>query len=80
MPLNVHQTKTHLSKLLTQVEQGEEFIISRGSKPIAKLGPIEPAKKVPRVPGRLKGKFSVPDGFFDPLSDQELKVWHGEDD
>lgn len=80
MSVNIHQAKTHLSKLVAQAEGGEEIIIARDGKPAAKLGPIDPPSKPKRMPGRLKGMFNVPDNFFDPLTDEELKVWHGEED
>ena len=85
MPVTVHQAKTNLSKMLAAVERGEEFIIARGSKPVARLGPIEPSKPDPepqpkprRVPGRLAGKIALTDAFFEPLPDDELALWNGE--
>jgi prevent-host-death family protein len=70
--VNVHAAKTHLSKLLEQVSSGEEIIIARDSKPVAKLVPIDQPK---RVFGALKGKIVIPDSFFDPLPDDELDAW-----
>lgn len=63
--VNVHQAKTHLSRLLHKVEAGEEVVISRAGDPVAKLVPIGP--KRPRVPGRMKGRVRVGDDFDDPL-------------
>ena len=79
MPVvNVHQAKTHLSRLLAQVESGEEVIIARNGKPIARLAPIrKPSKRQPDV---FKGKFVLPDSFFDPLPEEELKAWEGDCD
>ncbi len=62
--VNVHEAKTHLSKLLDRVEKGEEILLARNGKPVAKL--IQ-APKAPRVPGRLKGKIRMLDNFDDPL-------------
>ena len=64
--INIHQAKTQFSKLLASVEKGEEIIIARYGEPIAKLVPFE-KDSAPRIPGSAKGKFSVPDDFFEPL-------------
>jgi prevent-host-death family protein len=70
----VHQAKTNLSKLLRKVARGEEVIIARGKKPVAKIVRLEDATKR-RVPGRRKGKISYSPDAFDPLSDEEVKEW-----
>ena len=76
MPMvNVHQAKTQLSRLLAQVEAGEEVIIARRGEPIARLVRCKPQGK--RRPGTLKGKIAIPDSFFDPLPEDELKMWEG---
>jgi prevent-host-death family protein len=64
--VNVHEAKTHLSKLLTRVEAGEEIIISKAGKPIARLVPWNQDVKQ-RTPGLDSGLFSVPDDFDAPL-------------
>jgi prevent-host-death family protein len=66
MEVNVHQAKTHLSKLLERVALGEEIIIAKAGKPVAKLGPLNGGVKK-RVLGSAKGEFTVPDDFNDPL-------------
>lgn len=66
--VSVHEAKLHLSRLLQMVEAGEEVIIARGGEPVAKLIPL--AKKLPRVPGRLKGKISMGPDFDGPLPDE----------
>ena len=76
--VNVHEAKTNLSRLLKQVEAGEEVIIARNGKPVARLTPVRP-KGQPR-PDVLKGEFVLPDSFFDPLPEEELKLWEGEGD
>ena len=73
--VNVHEAKTHLSRLLIQVEEGEEVVIARSGKPVAKLVSCAPPAK--REPDLLKGKFVVPDSFFDPLPEDELRLWEG---
>ena len=75
--VTIHKAKTELSKLLKRVEKGEEIIISRGDKPIAKLIPAEPPKKKSRGEGAWAGKFTLPDSFFDPLPEEELAAWEG---
>ena len=75
--VTIHKAKTELSKLLKRVEAGEEIVISRGNKPVARLAPIENAPIKKRVPGQWKGKFTVPDSFFDPLPEDELALWEG---
>ncbi len=73
-PISVHDAKADLSRLLDRVEAGEEVVISRAGKPVAKLVPI-PASR-PRVPGAWKHLTPPPDSFlFDPLPEEELRLW-----
>ena len=74
--VNVHEAKTNLSRLLAQVEGGEEVVIARNGKPVAQLVACQRRSK--RQPGTLKGKIAVPDSFFDPLPEDELRAWEGE--
>ncbi len=77
MPVvNVHQAKTQLSRLLVQVEDGQEVIIARNGKPVARLVSVQ--KRGKRQPDIFKGKIVIPDSFFDPLPEEELKAWEGE--
>ncbi len=72
MPVvNVHQAKTQLSRLLAQVEAGEEVIIARRGEPVARLVRY----KGKRQPDVLKGQIVIPDSFFDPFPEDELKLW-----
>ena len=74
----VHAAKTNLSKLLERVEAGEEIIIARGKKPVARLVPIGLPNHIRRrrAFGILKGKLKLPDSFFfDPLPEEELEAW-----
>lgn len=66
MEFNIHQAKTHFSKLLAKVEAGEEVVIARAGKPVAKLVPVV-KKRIARRLGTAKGQFVVPDDFNDPL-------------
>ena len=73
--VNVHEAKTHLSRLLAQVEAGEEVTIARNGTPVARLVPARESRRP--QPDVFKGKFTVPDSFFDPLPEEELKAWEG---
>ena len=73
--VNVHEAKTNLSKLLVQVEAGEEVVIARNGKPVARLVQCKPKAK-PQF-GSWKGKIKFDDRFFDPLPEEELKLWEG---
>jgi prevent-host-death family protein len=66
MEINIHQAKTHFSKLLERVAMGEEVVIAKAGKPVAKLVPIQAHPKS-RILGSAKGEFVVPDDFNDPL-------------
>lgn len=72
--VTIHEAKTHLSRLLHRAANGEEIIIARGSKPVARLVPIGEVKGK-RTPGSLKGELVVGPEFFDPLPDDELAGW-----
>jgi prevent-host-death family protein len=72
--VTVHAAKTNLSKLLAQVEAGEEVVIMRGSTPVARLVPVERERPQP-VFGSLKGQVFVTDAFFEPLPPEELDAW-----
>lgn len=74
--INVHEAKANLSRLLDRAHAGEEVIISKGGKPYARLCPLEPPAA--RKPGLLKGV--VDDRFFEPLPEEEITAWEGEDD
>ncbi len=87
--VTIHKAKTQLSKLIARAEAGEEIVIARGKQPVARLDPIARGKQPPkfgmlkgkRVPGLLKGVVHIPDSFFfDPLPEEELKLWEGSDD
>lgn len=75
MIVNVRRAKIELSRLLARAEAGEEVVIARRGRPIARLVPLEPRGR--REPGTLRGKITVPDSFFDPLPEEELKAWEG---
>lgn len=62
--VDIHRAKTHLSRLLDRVAAGEEIIIARNGKPVAKLVPVS---REPRRPGRLKGRIRIGPNFDAPL-------------
>ena len=72
--VTIHQAKTNLSKLLKQVEAGEEIVIARGNKEIAKLSAITPPKPKSRALGAWKGLFEMPD-VLAPMTEEELAEW-----
>ena len=74
--VNVHEAKTHLSKLLESVSKGEEVVIAKAGKPVARLVRETPRKRF-RVLGTMRGKFVVPDDFNDPLPEFE-RLFYGE--
>jgi len=72
--VNIHDAKTHLSRLLEQVAGGEEIIIAKAGKAVARLVPLEAPPKKRRL-GQLKGKLNVPDDFDKPLTDDESALF-----
>lgn len=76
--VNVHEAKTHFSKLLARVSQGEEITICKAGKPVAKLVPIEPPVGR-RLPGTMAGQIWMADDF-DEMSEEELALFEGSDD
>jgi prevent-host-death family protein len=72
--VTIHQAKTNLSRLIERASAGEEIIIARGSKPVARLVPVGLVKGK-RTPGSWKGKFDLGPEFFEPLPDDELSGW-----
>ena len=73
MEVNIHEAKTHFSKLLRRVVAGEEIIISRAGEPLAKIVPIGP--RVRRRFGVDRGVFEVPDDFDAPLPEDVLATF-----
>ncbi|MYB03312.1 MAG: type II toxin-antitoxin system prevent-host-death family antitoxin [Acidimicrobiaceae bacterium] len=71
--VNVHQAKTHLSRLLERAHAGEEIILAKAGKPYARLMPLAPKR---RRGGQLPGLVVGPE-FFEPLPEEELRAWEG---
>lgn len=74
--VNIHEAKTHLSKLLEEVSNGQEIVIAKSGKPMAKLTGIKPAKPM-RKPGFLKGKVNIADNFDAALPEGLLDAFAG---
>ena len=73
--INIHHAKTHLSKLVEEVALGEEIIIAKAGKPIAKLVPIDKPKKNIRVPGSMKNQIIFTDNDNQAMREDELSLW-----
>lgn len=74
--VSVHEAKTHLSQLLKRAATGEEIIIARAGRPVAKLTPIQPAG-TPRTPDEDAGKLWIADDFDTPLPEHVLRDFEG---
>ena len=71
--VNMHDAKTHFSKLVARVEDGEEIVIARGGRPCARLVPLAP--QTPTL-ATMKGRWpELADEFFEPLSGDDLDAW-----
>ena len=75
--VNIHAAKTHLSRLIEQAAAGEEIVIAKAGKPVARLLPFEPRRE-PRQPGLMKGKIWIADDFDAPLPEEIMAAFRGE--
>lgn len=76
--VNIHEAKTHLSKLIEMAEKGEPFIIARAGKPVVKVESLQ--QKPPQRIGFLKGQFEVPDDFDTMFADEIRAMFEGKYD
>lgn len=74
--VNIHDAKTHLSRLLEEVAAGAEVVIARAGKPVARLVPIEAAPR-PKQLGLLAGRVEVPEDFDAPLPPEVVADFEG---
>jgi prevent-host-death family protein len=74
--VNMHEAKTTLSQLVEQVENGEEVLLARAGKPVARIVPIKTTGR--RTIGQWRGRVRMTDDFDAPLPDAELAGWLGE--
>jgi len=79
LPVNVHEAKTHLSRLLARVARGEGIIIARAGKPIARLLPIERPGTVAEAFDLYKGQVWIAPDFDAPLPEEVLAGFEGRD-
>lgn len=76
--VNVHEAKTHLSRLLEQVAAGQSFVIARAGRPVARLLPLESAAvTTPRKLGFLQGEIQVPEDFDQWQGDAVTALFEG---
>jgi prevent-host-death family protein len=74
--INIHEAKTHLSRLVDEVNAGEEIVIAKAGKPLARLIPFQ-RRRGRRKLGALAGRFAVPDNFDAPLPSEVLDDFEG---
>ncbi len=75
--LNVHEAKTHLSRYLERLAQGETILLCKRNIPIAEIRPLPRERKTKRPIGLAKGKFKVPRTFFEPLPSELVDAFDG---
>lgn len=73
-PVNIHAAKTHFSRLVERAARGEEIVIARAGRPVARLVPLGAAAR-PRRPGLLKGRIRIRKDFDAPLPDESLRLF-----
>ena len=79
--VNIHEAKTHFSRLIDKVSKGESFIIAKAGKPIGKLVPLdEPGAPKKRRIGFMKGMFKTPDDFDTMMADEIEEMFYGNPD
>jgi prevent-host-death family protein len=77
--VNIHEAKTHLSRLVDAAAKGESFIIAKAGKPLVKVGPVD-APATPKRFDFMRGQFTVPDDF-DTMDQEEIeKLFYGDDE
>lgn len=75
--VNIHEAKTNLSRLIEEVQRGEEIVIAKAGTPVARLVSLAVTPE-PRRPGRLKGKIHVADDFDAPLPEEILALFESD--
>lgn len=77
--VNIHEAKTHLSRLVEAAAKGEAFVIAKAGKPMVKVVPLEPqeAREKPKRYGFMDGRFTVPDDFDTFMQDEIIAMFEG---
>ena len=76
--VNIHEAKTHLSRLLEAAAKGEPFVIAKAGRPMVKVVPIEAeTPRIPRRRGFMAGRISVPDDFDTMMRDEIVAMFEG---
>jgi antitoxin (DNA-binding transcriptional repressor) of toxin-antitoxin stability system len=75
--LNIHEAKTHLSRYVKRLAQGERILLCLRNVPIAEIVPLSPRQTEPRPIGLAQGSFTVPGSFFEPLPEEVLNAFEG---
>jgi len=75
--INIHQAKTHLSRYLRHLEKGDTIVLCKRNVPVAEIRPLAPPPARKRPIGCMRGEFSVPPSFFEPLSEELLRAFEG---
>ncbi|HYI83154.1 MAG TPA: type II toxin-antitoxin system prevent-host-death family antitoxin [Acetobacteraceae bacterium] len=79
--INIHEAKTHLSRLVEEAARGEAFVIAKAGKPMVKVVPLEPEKvDTSKRLGFLRGRITVPDDFDTFMQDEIIAMFYGGDD
>jgi prevent-host-death family protein len=78
--VNIHEAKTHLSRLVEDAAKGESFVIAKAGKPMVKVSRLEESEPKPkRRLGMLEGQMTVPDDFDTMFQDEIEKMFYGEE-
>jgi len=76
--INIHEAKTHLSRLVEKAAKGESFIIAKAGRPMVKVVPLDDGEKRPRRRiGFMEGEFKVPDDFNTMCADEIEEMFYG---
>lgn len=75
--LNIHEAKTHLSRYLADLAEGERILLCKRNVPVAELRPVPRPRAERRPIGLAKGELEIPPAFFEPLPDELLDAFEG---
>ena len=75
--LDMHEAKTHLSRYVAELREGETILLCRGNEAVAEVRALPRTRTKPRPIGLARGQFTVPDSFFEPLTDHIIESFEG---